>query len=376
MRFICAASVVAAALVIAVLIGCGRQVGNIEVPPPAAPEPTPSPRALSLPGDDAPHESPIEWWYYNGHLESEDGREFSFHYVVFRSFNESTGKSAEYVQMGIADVVDLEHRHHRSTTVSGVTESTAVGSGSLVDIDLGEFRLQIDHEGDHKIFGGSATAENFLELRLGSTEQAMLHKGIGWMDWPFGWTYYYSYPRMQTNGTVVFDGQRLDVSGEVWFDHQWGDFFVVGKPAGWQWFAIHLDNGDSLMISEVRGADGDVIGVDGTLMRPDEAQKTLEGDGGAIGIEVLDHWLSPHTGGNYPSGWRIVLPEEGLDMVLEPVIDDQEIPAIPFGNQAAAYWEGRADAFDYETGERIGKSFVELSGYVDPDPLIWRPSNE
>ena len=94
----------------------------------------------------------------------------------------------------------------------------------------------------------------------------MLHDGIGWMDWPFGWTYYYSYPRIKAAGTLTIGGRDVDVTGEVWFDHQWGDFFVVGKPAGWQWFAVsHLDDGSSLMISEVRGADGEVIGVDRPL---------------------------------------------------------------------------------------------------------------
>jgi len=53
-------------------------------------------------------------------------------------------------------------------------------------------------------------------------------------------------------GTLTIEGVEADVEGEVWFDHQWGDFYVIGKPAGWQWFALHLDDGSSLMVSEVR----------------------------------------------------------------------------------------------------------------------------
>ena len=45
---------------------------------------------------------------------------------------------------------------------------------------------------------------------------------------------------------------------------------------------------------------------------------------------------------------------------------------MPYGNQAAAYWEGRVDVFDTATGRNIGTAFAELAGYVDPDPLTWR----
>ena len=59
--------------------------------PTATPEPTPTATTrpegplVSLPEDEAPHETPIEWWYFNGFLWDEDGNEFSFHYVTFQS---------------------------------------------------------------------------------------------------------------------------------------------------------------------------------------------------------------------------------------------------------------------------------------------------
>ena len=38
---------------------------------------------VTLPKDDAPHQAQIEWWYYNGHLSSESGKQYSFHDTVF-----------------------------------------------------------------------------------------------------------------------------------------------------------------------------------------------------------------------------------------------------------------------------------------------------
>ena len=38
---------------------------------------------IQLPKDDAPHNTPMEWWYYNGHLKTASGKAYSFHYTVF-----------------------------------------------------------------------------------------------------------------------------------------------------------------------------------------------------------------------------------------------------------------------------------------------------
>ena len=126
------------------------------------------------------------------------------------------------------------------------------------------------------------------------------------------------------------------------------------------------------MVSEVRGADGRVLATDGTLIEPGSPQKVLEAERDGLQLDVLEHWTSPHTDGEYPSGWRIRVESVGIDVKLAPTVADQEIPAMPYGNQAAAYWEGRVDIFDTATGLNVGTAFAELSGYVDPEPLTWR----
>ena len=52
------------------------------VPTPAN---TPAFERVVLPRDDAPHGGfNTEWWYYSGHLETDGGERYGFHYVVFR----------------------------------------------------------------------------------------------------------------------------------------------------------------------------------------------------------------------------------------------------------------------------------------------------
>ena len=353
------------------LAGCGNSLELRDVPTPRPPEPTPAPRELSLPADDGSHSAPIEWWYYNGHLTSDDGKEYSFHYVVFQTQSNDTASPIEFGQAGITDINRAEHTYISSDRIASSQDVNKEDSGNLLNLHLANFTLKISADGTHILKASDESGASRLELATEIPSDVMLHDGIGWMDWPFGWTYYYSYPRIKAAGTLTIEGRNVDVKGEMWFDHQWGDFFVVGKPAGWQWFAIHLDDGRSLMVSEVRGADGDVLATEGTLSETGYEQRVLDVDKDGITLEVQEHWTSPHTAGEYPSRWRLQVTSIDLDITMLASIADQEVPAMPYGNQAAAYWEGRVDVIDTASGESLGRAFAELSGYVEPEPLIW-----
>ncbi len=351
---------------------CTGSVESREIPTPQPPEPFPAPRGLELPADDASHDAPIEWWYYNGHLISEKGAEYSFHFVIFQTENDDRTASFEIGQAGITDVENAEHVNIRSQGFGYSAEDAQSSADALLKLDLGNFALEINSEGEHAFSASGTDEKASLSLKTAAPTATMLHEEIGWMEWPFGWTYYYSYPRLKAEGSITIDGQENTVKGEVWFDHQWGDFFVVGKPAGWQWFAIHLDDGGSLMISEVRDAEGQVLSIDGTLISSDSSHNVLEADKDGIMIDVKDHWVSPATRGEYPSMWRLRVASVDLDVTMKAIVADQEVPAAPYGNQAAAYWEGRLTVRDTSSGNIIGRAFAELSGYVDPPPLSWR----
>lgn len=360
------------ALSVVLFAACYSGVAPRDIPTPVPPEPTPNPRELVLPKDDRSHSAPIEWWYYNGHLKSEVGEEYSFHFVIFQTEDNDAASQIEFGQAGITNIQKGKHTYISSARPGFQNPLTEEDDNSLLNLQLGNFNLKIAADGSHTFAAHDPDGNAGLELVTEIPTEVMLHEGIGWMDWPFGWTYYYSYPRMQANGVLTVDGSTVDVEGEIWFDHQWGDFFVVGKPAGWQWFAIHLDDRRSLMIAEVRGAEGEVLEIDGTLTQSGFEQRVLDAEQDGIELEIQDYWVSDHTAGKYPAKWRLRVGSIDLDIVMMPSIADQEVPALPYGNQAAAYWEGRVDLTDYSSGEPIGQGFAELSGYVEPRPLIWR----
>ena len=106
--------------------------------------------------------------------------------------------------------------------------------------------------------GEAATAGGSfgLTLDLRSTKPPALHDHDGFVDFgPAGSSYYYSRTRLAATGELELDGERLQVTGIAWFDHQWGDFVTVGA-GGWDWFAINLDDGTDITVSLVYDAVG------------------------------------------------------------------------------------------------------------------------
>lgn len=63
-------------------------------------------------------------------------------------------------------------------------------------------------------------------------------------------------------------------------------------------------------------------------------------------------------------GWRLQLPQENLDLRVEPVVKASEFDART--TTFNVYWEGPVKI----TGTRTGVGFVELSGYHDETDLL------
>lgn len=363
-------AVLLAAVIFAVLVAaCAGEPTPTPTPQPTAtstptatPPPTPipspttayTPRPISLPADEASHTDPVEWWYYSGIMEDENNNDYGFHFVIFQVTNPETGDAG---YMSHASVFDVTAEHREQSVRFGVGAQAQPQTG--FEFSVGDWTLSGD-DGTHSF---AATTDTFaFDLTVEATKPAVLHNETGYLEALNGWTYYYSWTNMDLNGTLTVDGRELDVTGEAWMDHQWGDFVVSGYPSGWQWFAVSMDNNYELMVAEARESDGQVITYS-TLVDPSGA--TTHVDGEDVTIEVLDTWTSPHTGGEYPAGWRITIPAHELSMTLMPLLDDQEFTlAFP---PNTIYWEGLTET-DITFGGRPvdGSAYVELVGYAPP----------
>src|SRR5918992_485433 len=73
---------------------------------PATPGASPAvdaPVPVEFPRDEGPHPVPIEWWYFTGHLFTEDGDRYGFEVVVFK--RERGGVVAHASHAAVTDTV-------------------------------------------------------------------------------------------------------------------------------------------------------------------------------------------------------------------------------------------------------------------------------
>lgn len=342
------------AVVITVTAACTS--GTTPTPTPT-PEPTPTPTVIptphpiTFPLDEAPHRDRLEWWYYNGHLTDEDGNKYGFHFVVFQG--RSNGGAVGY--MAHTTVTDLDRDVHDQSSRTSTGEQPQPSEGFSFEVQ--DWNLQGTPDA-HSF--QSDTEDYALDLTMSPAKPAVLHDEDGFLISPEGWTYYYTWPRMETQGTLTRDGQTLQVTGSAWMDHQWGDFSVSGYPAGWQWFAVQFDDDTQLMVTEFRDSDGQTS-LYGTLIDADGKAKHLPDDD--LILEVLDTWTSPTTEAEYPARWRLTVMSQNLEIELRPLVVNQEVTvAFP---PTSIYWEGKVSVAATREGTPLsGDAFVELVGYV------------
>jgi len=349
-------------------------------PPAAATDPLP----VVLPRDDGPHDRLTEWWYYTGHLADTDGGRYGFEFVIFRA------ERGRFPTSWVSHLAVTDERgdrflySQRLEVGNGVDRSPRTAGGNPTGFDLsltgadpadsptsqrppwamsgsgGIDRLTASLGTDEAARAGVPGGLS-LDLRLGATKPAALHDGDGWIDFgPAGSSYYYSRTSMIASGTLNLDGRVRSVEGSAWFDHQWGDFISVGG-GGWDWFALNLDDGTDITLSLVREADGTYPLIYGTIVDADGSVRHLGRD--AFAIEVIDRWISPATGADYPAGWTVTIPGENLTISLRPTVAAQELDTR--ATTGVVYWEGSQEVRATHGGRALGGlGYVELTGYA------------
>jgi len=151
--------------------------------------------------------------------------------------------------------------------------------------------------------------------------------------------YYYSLTKLQTTGTLTIDGERFQVAGTTWMDHEYGAFGTASDPIKWILQDMQLDNGVSISnyailgsslpaLNEKRPSNATVMRADGTTYY----EPTF--------ITPVDHtWTSPVSGRTYFPVVQVDMPSFNASFVVKSLIDAQE---FPLGNSGV--YEGVASA--------------------------------
>ena len=340
-----------------------REVGSGFIPATA-------PFQFVFPRDHAAHLGyQSEWWYYTGHVRAKDGRRFGYELTFFR-----VGLKPGDPQLRRGESRwrgnELYPAHFALTDESGKTfvhyerfAREALGAGSASTKDL---NVRVDDwfvRGDGPMQMHARAGGNAITFSQVSEKPPAIHghDGVSKKGPCLSCaSHYYSLTRLHTTGTLVVNGQSLAVDGLSWMDHEFGSDELQKNQAGWDWFALQLDDKREVMLYRLRQKDGSVTPQSsGSVVgsRGDVAYLPLA----AFSIAANGSWKSPHTGGIYPSGWRVQIPGSQLDLTLVPTVLDQELSNTTGG---ISYWEGAVDVKDTATGKVLGVGYVELTGYA------------
>lgn len=320
------------------------------------------PEPLHFPDDHGAHpEYRNEWWYLVGNLESPDGDPFGYQFTLFRFALDQdqvadSAWAAGQVWMAHLALSDVSNQnfHQQERLVRG-----ALGlAGAQPDIWwLRDWSVEAT---DHGWRLAAGTDGFGIDLDLVPVKPVALQGQDGYSrkgPEPGNASRYYSITRIDTRGTIRVGGEEMSVSGWSWLDREWGSSQLGELHIGWDWFSLQFDDGRELMYYRLRRRDGSASEYSsGVLVDADGTAGQLRRED--VDTRVLRWWVDS-DGTRWPVAWRLEVPAAGLDLAIEPVMEDQ------LWRGTVRYWEGAVRALETGKDRMIGRGYLELSGYAD-----------
>ncbi|MDE0177788.1 MAG: carotenoid 1,2-hydratase [Gammaproteobacteria bacterium] len=327
-------------------------------------------RDFVFPADHGPHPAyRSEWWYLTavvsaaGTATQPAAREFGVQFTLFRQGFEArageipvpnNGPEAWRTGQGyMAHVAlsDIRARRHLAA------ERFSRGHPALAGARAEPFRVYLD-DWQLASTGGTFsplrltvnTADFSADLLLTAKRPAIL-QGDGGLSrkGPGNASYYYSVPRLEAQGELVVGGSSHAVNGLAWIDREWSTSVLGDAYQGWDWFALHLDDGRDLMLYQLRRLDGQTDAYNAGSLGNGAVSRTLTA--GDFSLNPIEHWRG------WPVAWQLVIRgAEPQQYVIRAAINDQVM------HTAVRYWEGVVHLEDDE-GRRRGAGYMELTGY-------------
>ncbi|MFN3596539.1 MAG: lipocalin-like domain-containing protein [Rubricoccaceae bacterium] len=331
-------------------------------------------RDFVFPDDFGPHpDFRTEWWYLTGNLRATDGsaRDYGFQFTLFRNaLVPPAARSRGRASAWAADQLYLAHVALSDLAAGRFfhDERLERGAAGLAGARADPFRVWLGPL-DLRLAPGRTVGEAIpmrLRAEAGGAaydltlqplkpiafhgERGLSQKG----DRPGDASYYFSFTRMEARGTVTVDGKAVAVQGLAWMDREWFTNALAEDQVGWDWFALHLDDGRDLMVYQLRRPDGSFDPRSkGLLVEADGRHRVLSS--GEYTLTPEGWWAAP-DGARYPVRWRVRVPGEGLDLRVAARLEAQEHTA-----SAVRYWEGAVAV----SGSVSGLGYLEMTGYAE-----------
>jgi len=316
---------------------------------------------INFPTDHRAHDGyRIEWWYVTANLTASDGTPMGLQWTLFRnaltpgldqSQDRGSGWSEPVIWMGHAAVTSPSYHLSAERFGRGGVGQAGVTVDNAFDAWIDDWSLKNANGPSFKTLRATASGERFsYDVMLNTNQLPVLQGDQGYSVKSDNGqaSHYYSQPFYSVSGTVTVDGQDVEVTGKAWLDREWSSQFLSGDQTGWDWFSLHLENGEKVMLFQLRGGDGDAF-YSGNHILPDG--KTQQLSRGAI--IVIPQQQTRINGRKVPTGWRVEIPELDLNVTTRAINRKAMMETL------FSYWEGPISF----SGSHDGVGYLEMTGY-------------
>ncbi|MBI4794514.1 MAG: carotenoid 1,2-hydratase [Deltaproteobacteria bacterium] len=327
-------------------------------------------RVFQFPRDHGAHPRyKTEWWYYTGHLRAKDGESFGYQLTFFRAGlkkPDSRARSAwalhtvYFAHLALSDAT-RKNFIFREKANRGALGLAGTAEGNL-KVWIDAWSAEVEGNAHHL---QAQDGDLGMDLILTPIKPPVLHGDAGFSRKAVqgeAASYYYSLTRMETRGRILLGERTLEVTGSSWMDHEFFTHTLAPEQAGWDWFALQLEDGWEVMLYLLRHQDGKIDPASsGTLIDPEGQGRHLKL--AEFKLTPTNTWRSPPSQALYPAAWKLEIPSAGLSLTLIPTLADQEIRAGEAGG--VTYWEGQIKVQGQRQQQPVtGQGYAELTGYA------------
>lgn len=328
---------------------------------------------FTFPGVEGVHDPtssyPVEWWYVNFRLTVTD--EPDREYGGFVAFFKPPGD--DYPGMVLQSIIDLKdgtpyYSHDEFPLIFLANDQwldVVAGGNRLQNRQCGGDLLPFDY---HLYAGWIEGGVVWIDLDMKCLKPPIAVGGDGYLVYgDAGWTYYYSHPRLEVQGTLHLPGfpaAGKQVQGYAWIDHQWASW--PSRDVTWEWISIQLDDDREIMVADV-WVDGEPLdSFSGGLNYYDEdcSLDILQG----YQMTSLDSYFDPVTQKEFATQWRVTESSRQIDIMVTADFDHQVMHVDSNPVFQTCFWEGACTVYGTIDGQPVaGTAYAEVTHEFEPE---------
>src|ERR1700755_277085 len=281
-------------------------------------------KAFAFPADHGPHpDYRIEWWYVTANLADSRGGAYGAQWTLFRQAMQpgaqQEGWANQQIWMGHAAVTRADtHRFSETFARGGVGQASVDAKPFLAWIDSWQMR-GLDTMRDDTIAPlelNASGADFAYALRLDADRPLVLQGDAGYSRKSERGqaSYYYSQPFFKATGRLTIDEKPVEVTGQAWMDREWSSQPLASDQSGWDWFSLHLNAGEKLMLFRLRQSDGNDYCSGNWILSDGKTEQIATAD-----ITVTPKTLTEIEGRKLPTTWHVEIPRRELAIDCAPL---------------------------------------------------------